>query len=409
MAGEGFRILNHECIQTGLCYECGLCASVCPSKAIDIRNYDWGNNPELTGKCIDEGCTRCYDVCAARIVPVTQAEEHFFGRKRRTDNYEKVGGVCRWVGTGCTTDPEIRKAGVSGGVASTYMIYALEKGLIDGCVLAGWDPEKPYMAKALVARNREEVLACAGSKYQPHPQLLGIREAYEMGLRKIAVSTTPCHAQSLRKMMMSGKFPEYTDMIKLISCNFCAAHWALAGTKWLLDTWFHVKLEDVKELRYRTGAFPGSTTVVTKDGKVHEQAFVRGGGVAALGRFTPEDCRVCLEKVGYSGDIVFGDTWYHPSVSPNFDVYSPPTEEQLAKDERMREAKNGGLSTVVVRSAFAEEILKGCLAEGRIKLFDNTEEETTQLLTGVAAEKTTWYTPWINARKHRGMPTREYI
>jgi len=409
MAGEGFRVLQRECINSGLCYECGLCASVCPEKAIEMKLFDWGRNPELTGKCQEKGCTKCFDVCAARVVPVSEVEKRYFGRARKMDTYEKVGGVCRWVGTGCTTDPVVREKGVSGGVASSLMIYGLEKGYFDGCVLAGWDPETPYLAKAVVARNRDEVLACSGSKYQPHPQLLGIREAYEMGMRKIAVSTTPCHAQSLRKMMMSGKFPEYTDMIKLISCNFCAAHWALAGTKWLLKTWFKIDLEDVKELRYRTGAFPGSTTVVTKDGQVHEKAFVCGGGVSALGRFTPEDCRICLEKVGYAGDIVFGDTWYHPSVSPNFDVYDPPTEEMLAKDERMREAKTHGLTTVVVRSEFAEKLLRECLAAGRIKLFDNTYEESEKLLTGVAAEKPDWYTPWIEARKHRGMPVREYV
>ncbi|MBR2374150.1 MAG: hypothetical protein IKA87_07975, partial [Lentisphaeria bacterium] len=227
MSQAGFRLLQRECINSGLCYECGLCAAVCPEQAIDIKQYDWGRNPELTGKCSNSSCTRCYDVCAAKTVPVAAMEKYFFGRNRRSDNYEKTGGVCRFVGTGCTTDPELRKIGVSGGVATTLMIYALEHGYIDGCVLAGWDPEKPYLAKAFVARSREDVISCAGSKYQPHPQLLGIREAYEMGLKKIAVSVTPCHAQSLRKMMMDEKFAEISSIIKLVTCNFCAAHWAL--------------------------------------------------------------------------------------------------------------------------------------------------------------------------------------
>lgn len=408
MSQEGFRLLQRECINSGLCYECGLCASVCPAKAIELKMYDWGRNPELTGRCTDEACTRCYDVCAAKLVPVSAMEKRFFGRGRRMDTVEKVGGVCRFVGTGCAVDPEIREIGVSGGVATSLMIFALEKGYVDGCVLAGWDAEKPWLAKAYVATSKKDVIACSGSKYQPHPQLLGILEAYEMGLKKIAVSATPCHAQSLRKMMMNEDFADISGIIRLISCNFCAAHWALAGTKWLLKTWLGVDMEAVREMNYRTGAFPGTMRVRTKDGRIHEKAFVRSGGVAQLGRFTPEECRICLEKVGYAGDVVFGDTWCHPTLPPNFDLF-PPTEAEMQADPRLREAAAKGLSAIVARSEFGLKLLEECRDAGRIRMFANTGEETEKFLTGVASEKPTWYGPWIDARKHRGMPVREYI
>ena len=381
MSQEGFRLLQRECINSGLCYECGLCASVCPAKAIELKMYDWGRNPELVGRCTDEACTRCYDVCAAKLVPVSAMEKRFFGRGRRMDTVEKVGGVCRFVGTGCAVDPEIREIGVSGGVATSLMIFALEKGYVDGCVLAGWDAEKPWLAKAYVATSKKDVIACSGSKYQPHPQLLGIREAYEMGLKKIAVSATPCHAQSLRKMMMNEDFADISGIIRLISCNFCAAHWALAGTKWLLKTWLGVDMEDVREMNYRTGAFPGTMRVRTKDGRIHEKAFVRSGGVAQLGRFTPEECRICLEKVGYAGDVVFGDTWCHPTLPPNFDLF-PPTEAEMQADPRLREAAAKGLSAIVARSEFGLKLLEECRDAGRIRMFANTGEETEKFLTG---------------------------
>lgn len=408
MSQEGFRLLQRECINTGLCYECGLCAAVCPEKAIDLKLYDWGRNPELTGKCCDGSCSKCYDVCAARVVPVGAMEKRFFGRNRDMTTFEKVGGVCRFVGTGCATDPEIRKIGVSGGVATALMIFALEKGDIDGCVLAGWDAEKPWLAKAYVATSKKDVIACSGSKYQPHPQLLGIREAFEMGLKKIAVSATPCHAQSIRKMMMNEEFADISRIIKLVSCNFCAAHWAIAGTKWLLKAWLGVEMEDVREMNYRTGAFPGTMRVRTKDGKIHEKAFVRSGGVASLGRYTPEECRICLEKVGYAGDVVFGDTWCHPTLPPSFDLF-PPTEEEMQADPRKRDAAFKGLSAIVARSEFGLHLLESCRDAGCIKVYSNVGNETEAFLTGVAAEKPAWYGPWIDARKHRGMPVREYL
>ena len=62
-------------------------------------------------------------------------------------------------------------------------------------------------------------------------------------------------------MMMNEDFADLAGMIRLISCNFCAAHWALAGTKWLLKNWLDIDIEDVRELNYRTGAFPGTMRI----------------------------------------------------------------------------------------------------------------------------------------------------
>ena len=148
--------------------------------------------------------------------------------------------------------------------------------------------------------------------------------------------------------------------------------------------------------------------VRTSDGKLHEKAFVRSGGVAALGRFTPEECRVCLEKVGYAGDLVFGDTWGHPVLPPNFDLF-PPTEEEMQADPRKRDNAEKGLTALVARSEFGLELLNACHKSGAIKLYPNSEEENAVFLPAVAAEKPEWYTPWIEARKHRGMPVREYL
>lgn len=53
-----------------------------PNTDIKLKMYDWGRNPELTGRCTDEACTRCYDVCAAKLVPVSAMEKRFFGRSR---------------------------------------------------------------------------------------------------------------------------------------------------------------------------------------------------------------------------------------------------------------------------------------------------------------------------------------
>ena len=82
---------------------------------------------------------------------------------------------------------------------------------------------------------------------------------------------------------------------------------------------------------------------------------------------------------------------------------------ELEKDPRIREAAAKGLSAIIARSEFGLKLLEECRDAGRIKMWENTPDETEKFLTGVAAEKPTWYGPWIEARKHRGMPVREYI
>ena len=81
----------------------------------------------------------------------------------------------------------------------------------------------------------------------------------------------------------------------------------------------------------------------------------------------------------------------------------------MQADPRKREAAAKGLSAIVARSEFGLQLLKECHAAGVIKMWENSPEETDAFLTGVAAEKPTWYGPWIEARKHRGMPVREYV
>jgi len=253
---KGFVLLQENAIKTGLCYECGACELVCPNHAVKLKKYSFGRVPELVSDCTCKDCDLCYRACAARDVPLTAIQEKYFGRSAKhcfpgktTDGpdpkFEAETGIFKHVYSGFAKDPRIHEASVSGGAATSVLVSALEKGLIDGAVLAGFDPEIPYEAKAVCVTSKEEIIACAGSKYQPHPQLLGLQDALDKGLKRIAITGTPCTILSLRKMMLQKEFDEFTKRIVLVMSNICGAHWSRHGTENLIEACSGVKLDDV--------------------------------------------------------------------------------------------------------------------------------------------------------------------
>jgi len=405
MSQEGFDLLKKECINSGLCVECGACAVVCPTGAVELKRYSWGRNPELIGACLEKECSLCHRACPAADIPLSQIEEKFFGRKRNATKLEEAVGVVRSVYTGYALDREIHDQAVSGGVISALLIYALENKIIDGAVLAGYDPDRPWIAQARLAVSKREILDCAGSKYQPHPQLLGLREAAKAGLKNIAITATPCQAAGVRKIMLDENFKEIGGRIKLVISNICAAHWSLHGTEWLIKEQLGLKLEEVAGLKYRTRPFPGIFQVKLKNGQIKTSPFVKNF-LGMLGQFTPEECRVCLEKIGLTADIVVGDTWHHPVLSPELlDKY---TEQEITKDERIAKAKNG-LSSVVCRSRIGEDILTKAAHSGCLKLYPEDQNSAGKFLMDIHLQgKPVCNGPVVEARRRRGLPVRNY-
>lgn len=403
MNRNSFNQLEDECINSGLCVECGACAAICPKHAIEMKRYSWGNNPELCAEC-DENCDLCTRVCPARVQPLRKVEEKFFGRAANPEERKVNIGVVRDFCTGYATDTKILENAVSGGVTTALLANALKQGIIDGAVVASFDPEKPWIGKAKVVTTVPELISCAGSCYQPHPQLLGLREALDMGLRKIALTATPCAAAALRKLMLDEKFADVAGRIKVILSNFCAAHWSRFGTEWLLTEKMKLNLNDVKSLRYRARPFPGMFKVELKNGTVLSEKFVYGY-LNHMGRFTPEECRYCLDKIGFNADIAVGDTWGYPEKAPSRIVAIQNGEHT---DDPFLAGAKYGISQFLVRSETGEELLRSAIENGALTVCKETEETKFKVLASVQLDKSTTNSQVVAARIVRSQPYRVY-
>ncbi|HIP57456.1 MAG TPA: hypothetical protein EYH02_05260 [Ignisphaera aggregans] len=94
-------------------------------------------------------------------------------------------------------DEDIRRQRIaSGGGVTALLIFMLERGYVDGVVVA--KRVRGLVAELVIARRRDEVSRAAGNKWSVLPYTTRLREALQdESLRKIALVGLPCQAQFL--------------------------------------------------------------------------------------------------------------------------------------------------------------------------------------------------------------------
>jgi coenzyme F420 hydrogenase subunit beta len=185
---EGFGLLQEEVISRGNCSGCGACVALCPEKVLEIDE-----RPVLRGECTN--CGYCMALCPRAYLPERELETAVFS----TDTDDPLGYRKAQVAARSKVG-EILNRCQDGGFVTTLLKHALERGIIDGAIVAGRDLETPGKALPVLATDPEKILVDAGSKYSHSPNLALLRAAEEEGLRSLAVVGLPCHIQGLRNL-----------------------------------------------------------------------------------------------------------------------------------------------------------------------------------------------------------------
>jgi coenzyme F420 hydrogenase subunit beta len=98
------------------------------------------------------------------------------------------------------TEAEIRDRAQYGGTVSGLLAYALEKGTIKSAVLTGRGID--ISPAGTIARNRAQVLQCAGSRYTASGGLAVLNRAIKHGEDRLAVVGLPCQMEALMGMSL---------------------------------------------------------------------------------------------------------------------------------------------------------------------------------------------------------------
>jgi coenzyme F420 hydrogenase subunit beta len=346
LASKGFDDLAHDIINAGLCTSCGTCAGVCPSGFIHMGYEMDEPEPFLDGEC--NPCNICYESCPGRDIPLMDLDKTTFSRTRDIDN--EPLGIFQHSYRGCATNPDTREGGGSGGVVNAVLRYALDEGIIDGAVIAGWDSKRPWRTKPFVATSADEIEKGMRSTLMVCPVNESLRDAIvTRKLKKIAVCGVPCHMHALRKMQMAGRPRNFVNSIVFMMGVFCAANYYYLGTEHLVREYGKVSdIKDVTSMDYRAGKWPGSLIVTTKDGKMHHVASKHEYTWHFLGSasYKRDRCLMCIDWSAESADISCGD------------IFTPIQEQ------------NRKWTGVLVRTSKGQEIIDGAAKKGHLTLKD---------------------------------------
>ncbi|NOZ58840.1 MAG: 4Fe-4S dicluster domain-containing protein [Euryarchaeota archaeon] len=320
---EGFSRLEEEVLLRGRCTGCGACAAVCPEGAVEVDEY-----PGLVRKC-----TRC-GLCLVHC-PAMHPQEERPLREPLGDCLKLLSARARsWLSS----------TAQDGGVVSAVLAHSLEWGIIDAAVVAGVGAQ-PWKPVPVVATTPEEVLAAAGTKYANSPTLAGIREALELGFRRLGVVALPCQLEAIERLVESEAGRELHNIVALKIALFCKANLHYEGMVRLASS-HGFSLREVRKF-----AIKGRWMLA-----VTSRGVVRIPLKEAL-RYTRPACSLCADLTGAGADFSIGA------------VGSPE-----------------GYSTVLIRNHRALGIFADMLREGLLEA-RGVEDSGLALLLRLASRK----------------------
>lgn len=299
--GFGFLELSKAIIDKDMCNMCGACISICPRIGINT------SKPKLND--YDPECSTCLKYCPRTYFPEELFKKALFNGETKKDFY--IGNY-KNAFTAKSNDSSICNLSQDGGFVTTLLIYALEKGLIDGALLTDRDEE--WRPKPFIATTSEEIKRCAGSKYTISPTLKSYREAIETRkLKKIAFVGMPCQIKAVRKMQLFSPFPSHYGTFELVIGLFCSSNFSYDLIDDFIKTRLQIPPSHIKKMDISRGKF----ILYLKDGKTIKTP------IKEIVQYKWPSCDYCNDYSAEFADISVGsigaseDNWNSAFIRTN--------------------------------------------------------------------------------------------
>ncbi len=294
-----WRELFREVVTSGLCTGCAACVIACPHPVLDYDSDNGAYKPfhlDLDGGPDDcthgqKGCTMCTRACPRFRNWESEIDVYRFARERRDDEVYGVGDVL----LARARDQDLVELGQDGGVVSALLIYALENNLIDAALVSGLEGDgTTWRAVPRVAKNRDDVLATAQSRYTYSANLLAYDEAVSGGAERIALVGMGCMA-SAPGAMQARRAGKVARRLSLTIGLLCSKTFDDAIFEELFEAQYHIARADIVKMNIK-----GVFQIWTRDGGYYEVPLKEAH------RFTREGCTRCPDFAAEHADLSAG-------------------------------------------------------------------------------------------------------
>lgn len=374
-------------VDGGLCHRCGSCVGICPTGVLALDSEEYPKVKNLAA-CTD--CDLCVKVCPGDEFDIVSAYRERFGTVPDTSSThgEFIEGIVAH-----SSDPEIQERSTSGGLVTAILLHLLEKGAIDGAVVIASDEEKLWRGKAIIARNRDEILAAMKSKYAITATNSVFAEIRQVPGRYALVGL-PCQIHGYVKAAALDQ--RLKDRVVLTIGLFCHAAVEHDGYRIIWES-LGEKTKGATKFISRIGKHPGTPYLELADKSLHPVYFGEKKGFRPTSieminivyrLYTPARCMTCFDASAEFADIAVGDPWMAPP-NDNVDFYK-------------------GWSYAIIRSQKAKEICSELLESGKAVIEPLTRRETLDCNKLMATEKRWRAFRVIETLRRQGLPIPAY-
>ncbi len=321
------------------CAGCAMCVAACSKQ---VLYWDDLEHPRLRkiskniglSKFELDTCSFCERYCeatcprfepAARLRPLAQMS----ARARSAAVYSGDGG-----------EPN--------DVVRNLLIAARGGGMIDGALMM--DADRAGHTRARIVTSAGEIAETVGYQQIWTPLLDALNTAvFELGLKNIAIVSTPCTAQAVRRMTDSTleRLAPYRNAIRLNVAMFCTGIYQPDGLRDAVTNGMNIATEQIQRL-----------IASPREGKLRAQLWdgtAREMDLTEADKFTRAGCARCDDYLGESADIAVGPVG--------------------AKD---------GYSTLIVRTQIGQSAVQNAVT---MKLLETVDDVNASALDRASADK----------------------
>ena len=194
------------------CVGCGTCVVVCPINCLEYLD----GRPVLIKEC--KSCGICSQTCPQYGPTVSTLERFIFGRERKVD---EDFGIYRRLLIAQSKDKDVMRTCQDGGIVTTLLVYALEKGIVEGAIVSGVSEKEPLRAVPKLATTRDGIIECAGTRYTYSPNIFAFKEVIKQKKKSLAFVGTPDQIIAVRKIQMLP-LKKLSDALSFMVGVFCS-------------------------------------------------------------------------------------------------------------------------------------------------------------------------------------------